>query len=445
MKKITVLLLLVFCVMTVAQEDSGSEIIKDGWNVGLLPAITFNTDLGFQYGVVVNLFNYGDGSRYPDYDHNIYIEASRYTKGSGIYRFYYDSNYLIPGLQTTFDLSYLPDDGNNFFGFNGYESVYNVDWTDDESDDYRSRMFYKMQRNLFRIKADFQGKLKGKKWKWIAGVTGRNFDIGSVDVDKLNKGQDEEDKLPSVETMPGLYDRYVDWGLIPEEHKNGGYLTVFKAGLVYDTRPYRQNPPSGTWTEVVLLASPSALGDADTFLKLSATHRQYFTLFPEKLIFAYRLAYQGTLSGDVPFYFHPIVETSVLTGATNEGLGGARTLRGAMLNRIVGNGIGYANLELRYKAIDFTIGSQNFYIGLVGFFDMGQVVQPVDFDIDAISNNVADSQDYFDDGAESLHYTAGVGLKIAMNRNFVVSVENGYAFNKQDGKSGLYIGLNYLW
>jgi hypothetical protein len=32
-----------------------------------------------------------------------------------------------------------------------------------------------------------------------------------------------------------------------------------------------------------------------------------------------------------------------------------------------------------------------------------------------------------------------------MNENFVIAVDYGRALNKQDGKSGMYIGLNYLF
>ena len=59
---------------------------KTGWNFGALPAVTYSTDQGFQYGALVNLFDYGDGSIYPDYYHRIYVEASTFTKGSRILR-----------------------------------------------------------------------------------------------------------------------------------------------------------------------------------------------------------------------------------------------------------------------------------------------------------------------------------------------------------------------
>jgi len=74
---------------------SAEKTIKSGYNLGVLPAVSYNSDLGLQYGAILNLFNYGDGSRYPAYDHSAYLEISRYTKGSGIFRLYYDSEKLI--------------------------------------------------------------------------------------------------------------------------------------------------------------------------------------------------------------------------------------------------------------------------------------------------------------------------------------------------------------
>lgn len=103
----------VFCIfilmVSVANSQEKGKMTKTGWNFGALPSIAFDSDLGFEYGALVNLFQYGDGSRYPRYDHSLYFEVSRFTKGSGINRFYYDSDRLIKGLQTSVDLSYLSD------------------------------------------------------------------------------------------------------------------------------------------------------------------------------------------------------------------------------------------------------------------------------------------------------------------------------------------------
>ena len=45
------------------------EIIKKGWNFGPLPVVGYDADLGFQYGVTCDIFNFGDGSRYPRYNY----------------------------------------------------------------------------------------------------------------------------------------------------------------------------------------------------------------------------------------------------------------------------------------------------------------------------------------------------------------------------------------
>ncbi|MGC9344956.1 MAG: hypothetical protein ACP5E3_19785, partial [Bacteroidales bacterium] len=77
-------------------ETDDKEKTKSGWSFGAVPAIAYDSDIGFKYGGVVNFYDYGDGSIYPRYKHSIYLEWSRTTKGSGINQFTYDSKYLIP-------------------------------------------------------------------------------------------------------------------------------------------------------------------------------------------------------------------------------------------------------------------------------------------------------------------------------------------------------------
>jgi len=71
------------------------EKIKKGWNLGALPVISFDSDLGFQYGALMNLYDYGNGSLYPNYERSLYMEASYFTRGSGIFRINYDTKKLI--------------------------------------------------------------------------------------------------------------------------------------------------------------------------------------------------------------------------------------------------------------------------------------------------------------------------------------------------------------
>jgi hypothetical protein len=449
-KELLISLLIVSCCAfqsTAAEKGAKekSDSVKTGWNFGALPAISFDTDLGFQYGALVNFFNYGDGKRFPAYNHSLYFEVSRFTKGSGVYRFYYTSDQLIKNFDFSCDMTYLTDQANDFYGFNGFESVFNKNWEDVSyiNNGYKSRMFYKFQQNLFRFKVDLQHKISDSHFKWVAGVNLENFALSSVDIEKLNKNKSGDDLLPSLQSQPGLYEKYIKWGIISPQEANGGFVPELKAGLVYDTRNVKVNPMKGMWTEAILTTAPKFLGAESAFTRISLTHRQYFTLIKNDLSFAYRLGWQQTIGGHVPYYFQSQMITTVMTGYATVGLGGSRYLRGARRNRVVGDGVFYGNFELRWKFARMNFIKQKFYWGLNAFMDMGQVTKKIA--IPNVNLPGGESSYYFNSGGEKMHYTYGAGLRIAMNQNFVISLDYGMAANSQDGDKGLYIGLNYLF
>jgi outer membrane protein assembly factor BamA len=196
---------------------------------------------------------------------------------------------------------------------------------------------------------------------------------------------------------------------------------------------------------------PEFLGSESTFGKFYLTWRQYFTLKEDDLSFAYRLGYQQTLFGDVPFYYQGQIIVSELRGATSEGLGGSKNLRGILRNRVVGNGIAYANAELRWKMVRFRFINQNFYLGTNYFVDAGIVTDPVDIDRNAFQSFLNDIEtgesidDFLTGKKDAPHVAAGLGLKIAMNENFIISADIGKALKEQDGNMEFYIGLNYLF
>lgn len=451
MSKIVPILLLLFICGNLWAQDSTKQktkqpLIKKGWVPSPLPTISFDSDIGFEYGGLIDFYYYGDGSTYPEYIHSIYVEVSRTTKGSGINRLYYDSKYLIPKVRITADVSLLTEQAMQFYGFNGAESIYNHNWEIDTSPAYQSRLFYRHERKIFRIMPGFQGNLvKGNNhWKWITGFAFYNTRIASVNIDKLNKGKEPADTLPHID---GLYEKYIKWGLIGDDEKNGNALTYLKGGIIYDTRDQEASPFKGIWTEAVFSYAPSFLGNwHHSYSKLTLIHRQYFTMIPEIMSFAYRLCYQGTLSGKVPFYMEPHIVPTFLTSATNQGLGGSRTLRGVLRNRVVGDGIAFGNFEIRWKFLRTVIFKQNLYLATNLFFDTGLVVDKIKWDL---SNVMQDTtvvfSDYFSGQKEKLHSSAGIGLKVAINENFIISCDYGRAFDPNDGISGTYIALNYLY
>ena len=131
-------------VLLIAQEDTTKTKKRKRFNFPIFPVVAYDADMGFQYGIVANMFDFGDYSNYPEYRHAVKLEVSRYTKGSGVNQVFYDSKYLIPGnIRITADVSYLTEKALDFYGYNGYQAIYHPEWEDDEDTSYITRMFYR--------------------------------------------------------------------------------------------------------------------------------------------------------------------------------------------------------------------------------------------------------------------------------------------------------------
>ena len=489
----------------VQEVDSLGRKIKTGWNFGALPSVAFDADLGFQGGALANIYYYGDGSQYPEYIHSIYAEAAYTTKNYGIFRVNYDSKYLIPNHRLTLDMTYQPDAMCDFYGYNGYQSIYNQNlhkWKKDQSkmgnpDEYQSRAFYKYKRDLFRFAADMEGTI-WKNIKWNAGIGVLGYMIDECNIDMLNGKNEFDPNIPLAdqkamnENIEGLYEKYVKWGIIDPNEANGGWHPYLRAGLTYDSRDQRTCPTKGIYADAFFTytaafnAKYGMQADAGyNHLQFNFNFRHYVPVYRDRVTFAYRLGTQNNIAGNSPFYMNTYLNTLFIQRVMYEGLGGANSLRGIMRNRILANGFAYANVELRAKVAKFDIGKQHFYIGLAPFFDLGVITQPYKLDEDkimaahlkdyvetntlaALGADVAPTlplSSYFatyktDDNALGIttehidnskiylpHMAAGLGLKVAMNENFVLSVDWAMALNKQDNAkwANFYIKMGYLF
>jgi len=440
MKKLSIIIVLSLLpsFLVFAQSEKKAEKTKKGFSFGALPAIAYDSDLGFKYGALANFYDYGDGTIYPFYKHSLYVEWSHTTKGNDLKQIKYDSEYLIPGIRVTGDVRLESEQAMDFFGFNGFNTLYNSAYSDKTNPD---RLFYKMDRSTMRIRANFQGKIIGRQLRWFAGLSHYNVGVDTVDIHKLNKGK-EGDKVLN-ENMISLYESFVNQGVIPADQATGGAVTNISAGIVADTRDNEPNPNKGIWSEALLVASPGFLGNDDPFVKLVLCHRQYFTLLPNTLTFAYRLNYQSSLGKNpMPWY---MLNYTFSTFDDREGLGGAKTLRGILRNRVVGEGFALGNFELRWKFAKFEFLKQNLYLALSPFVDMAMITKPYE----PVDNFAVPAAFY--GTSDGLHVSYGAGLHVALNQNFVLAVDYGMAAshgqdaNKNDGKSGLYIGLDFLF
>lgn len=442
------------------KKDKTVDSVRKGWTFGILPSVAYDADKGFQGGLLSNVYYFGDGSQYPDYIHSFYFEAAYTTTHCGLFRFMYDSKYLIPKHRLTVDISYLPDAICDFYGYNGYQSVLNREWANDKKypDTYKSRVFYKSRRDMLRIAGDISGNISGN-WYWNAGLGVQWFSIGSVNVDMINKGKKPEKQLPLG--VEGLYEKYVKWGIIDVNEAKGGWRPYLRAGVTYDSRDKQQNPNKGIYADAFLTYT-AAFGNQKQYnnLKLNVNFRHYVPVYKDIVLFAYRLSMQLTTAGKSAFYENNVWNTLYIQRATYEVLGGSNTLRGIARNRVTANGFAFANVEFRFKVCRFSIKKEHFYIGLNPFFDAGMVIQPYKLNQEEIIQNIQNNDPEFNlnelnqyivfDKSQIYrpHMAAGLGLKIAMNENFVLSVDWAVPFDKRDNANqftNFYVKMNYMF
>ena len=447
MKRILSTVLLCAASLGLFAQESKQEIVKQGWNFGPLPVVGWDSDLGFQYGACVDIFNYGDGTNYPSYNYKMNLEASTYTGGSSLLRCYGDFKTLIPDGKLFFDCTYFNAKKFDFYGFNGYASPYMPGHLypvyGEVLDEGTTSAFYWMKRNQFRLVTSVQRRITGNL-HWAAGFGYYNIQTGNV-------------KINGYENQMTLYDLYRKFGLIRENEAHGGNVLQLKAGLVYDTRDHDSDPTRGVNIEATLVGAPDII-DRKGYSNLGFTFvgSQYVPVWKDKLTFAYRLGIQTKLAGEIPYYFINNLNTLFFRKVYTEGLGGNASVRGINRNGVVGNGMAWLNTEFRWRIVNFRFINQNFHIALNPFFDMGQVIQPYRLEEQKAAYEAwrvpdggpvkEEGNPFYSNAEEQLHATAGCGLKIVMNRNFVISVEMARALDNRDGqKLWNNIGFNYLF
>ena len=436
------------------QYNEKGEIIKTGINLGPLPVVAFDADRGFQYGALLNIYNFGDGSTYPNPKSWWYIEASAYTGGTWNLYLNYDNREIWDNTRLSVCTQYSNESALDFYGFNGYQSIYTYaekDFFQNNPDEFTfddskkgqkaqtkfdnglgkaPKGFYRYSRQSFKAKADLTGKI-AKNFFWEAGYS--FYWINHKEF--TPKGYTPADG--------SLYQLYKEWGILNDTGENQ-FLSAVKAGLMYDSRNVQNNPTKGIWAEAHAIVAPKWLGSSMDSYKLSATFRQYVPLGTDKLVFAYRLAYQGFLGKNTPWYLMPFY-SNMGYNRDFDAIGGYRTTRGLMLDRVQGLHTGFYNIELRYRFIDFQLLNQNIAFALSGFTDGAHVFKGYD-----LTNKTGAKPElykkYIDTSRkDGLHATAGAGLRFIMNQNFIVAFEYARCFNKQDGNGAFYINTGFLF
>jgi len=385
--------------------------VKTGWGFGGVPAINYNADDGFGYGVVMNFFNYKEGG-YKPYYYQIKPIIFFTTGGKQDHSIFFDSPFILgKGFRINFLVKYLKENYYPYYGI-GNDTEYNKEFirTDDDGnplDTLHGKHYYRFRTEQVRSITNLQKLVYQKMDRKIFLLLGYGF----FNVrNNYCKNDGIRTKLQGD----------VESGIIKLYDIEGGFNSFLKLGIVWDSRDNEPSPFGGVWTEALVEVYSKSLGSYRNFNRLTFTDRRYILVF-KKLVYAQRILFES-LSGDVPFYMMYPLGGSF---RSDEGLGGYRTIRGVYKNRYVGKKKFIGNFEVRYRFWEKQIFGQDVYTALNVFCDIGKVwAEEFEFDF------------------SNLHSGYGAGLRIGLNENFIVYAEMG--FSKEAGGQ-LYLDLGYLF
>ncbi|MCH7940294.1 MAG: BamA/TamA family outer membrane protein [Candidatus Marinimicrobia bacterium] len=193
-----------------------------------------------------------------------------------------------------------------------------------------------------------QGRLKGDKFRWLAGVVLISTQVDSIDYDDYD-GDD-----PGRQSL--LAKHWNSYGAAVDGGRENGLV----GGLVWDSWDHEASPQRRLWSE--LLA------------------------------------------------------------------------RWVLWQRAVGRQLFYSNWELRYRISQlFRSG----YLAASAFYDLGRTFDPVD------DRDLPDRRP----GSDSWHQGVGAGLRIAVNKTFILALDLGWPRDPDlDGQEvKVYMGLDWLF
>ncbi len=368
-----------------------------GLEIGGFPAVNYDSDEGYGFGAIAELYSYGDGGIEP-YAWTLQPTVFATTEGRRDFTLFFDAPYLLGGgWRLDAWAGSERHIATPYYGW-GNDSSYDETRVTD-ADPY----FYRYGRTRRRLAANLQRAVPGLPLRVLFGVG-----MARTSVDPVPKGVGSTLYAEEVAEDPAA--------------DEVGWSNHVRAGLVWDTRDRETAPRAGAWTELILQVADESLASDWSYTRWTVTDRRYFGL-GSRVVLAHRFLLQGT-SGHVPIHDAQVLQMSF---KQQEGLGGAKSVRGILKNRYVGKSMLVWNIELRWRAVDFRLLERSFHLTLSGFLDSGRVwAESIDLG------------DLFDDH----HRGFGGGVRIGMGDNFTVALDAGTS-----DETGLpvYIGLGYLY
>ena len=312
-----------------------------GIRVSGLPAVNYNSDEGFGYGIVAGIYDHGDGTRDP---YRWAVEPLLFftTGGHTTLRAFVDIPYLLPTLRLSVLAALDRDCCSPYFGF-GNASPYDPTLASPDSGPNP----YTYRRNRVTGSVDVQWR-PGGPVRLLGGVAAyRNI--------ADSRGGNTQFALDSVA------------GVFPAA--DAATTTVgLKVGIVFDSRDQERDPSRGIWADALVWQGLTALGSATSFTRVTGTVRGYAPLTSWLRVAARVLG--ESVYGTMPVTMLGDIGTAF---GDLQGFGGEGTIRGVLRNRLLDYRRALANVELRLRGSAFQLLHQQFRPGAVLFYDVGRV------------------------------------------------------------------------
>lgn len=371
---------------------------------GGVPALNYDADNGFGFGVVGSLFWYEPGFEPYRYALTLQVFATTRLVQDHQVRFDALDVFGLP-LRFTFRGGYFQTVTHNFCGFGnavgcdpeeGKREAARRGLLGEEEDAF-ARRYHKLRfvRPYAQTLLRWRLNKRPHMVELMAGWRGDGYLHGDPWEDADGDGS------------PDLAFRPYPGSLYQQTFPRGepGFASVLTFGVMVDDRDNEPAPTRGYWVEASVRAASSLLGSSWDYLGANVTLRGYVPLLrgSDRLVLAERLVFDVT-AGDLP------VQEMVRVGGSWDytAFGGNPMGRGIRLQRYIGRLKALGQTELRFAVVEHELFAQHFRWSVVALLDHGWV-----------------GYDWTDLRGHPLRLAlgGGGGVRLAYNRDFVVRLD----------------------
>ncbi len=394
---------------------------------GALPAINYNTDLGFGFGVIGSLVRFAPGYQPFRWRLELLLYATVKSVDGGGSEFPYHDDYVqldMPGLMDG-RLRLKTATGFRRFSTSGYYGLGNASQYDEDAEE-ENRRYHQFDRTNPYIETygriglmDRSTEDRTRRLELLLGA--------SVGYHRMRVYDDSllASEIETAEQMDTDGQTLDDLLYGTDNHA----LVDLSFGLLWDTRDHEYTPTRGQFTEVSVRASPG-VDESLRFAGLAIINRYFVPIYRDRVVLGTRLALDG-LFGNVPVH-----ELARFGGFDRvSGPGGGTSVRGVRLQRFYGKAKIVANAELRTRFIPFRLLSQDFELGAMLFADAGRVW--ADYQTRRLEGNK------LDDSIGNFAVGLGAGLRLHWGETFIVRVDPAYSPTEET--FGLDINVGHIF